>query len=97
MVVPRRFHPHWTMLGLAARASVLAIVLRKEFAAIASQDSWSGWIVFAAFVLLIVGAMDMLQGCVGILRSIEPSLSMAWKSFSDCLAMTSSPNVAMKI
>ncbi len=34
----------------------------------ASQDSWSGWIVFAAIVLLIVGSMDILQGFVGILE-----------------------------
>jgi hypothetical protein len=35
----------------------------------ASQDSaWSGWIVFAAFVLIIVGAMDMLQGFVAIIK-----------------------------
>jgi len=35
----------------------------------ASQDSsWSGWIVFAGFVLVIVGALDMLQGFVGILK-----------------------------
>jgi hypothetical protein len=35
----------------------------------ASQDSaWSGWIVFAAFVLLIVGGMDVLQGIVAIFR-----------------------------
>src|SRR5687767_3477646 len=34
----------------------------------ASQDSWSGWIVFAGFVILIVGALDMLQGFVGILE-----------------------------
>ena len=35
----------------------------------ASQDTaWSGWIVFAAFVLLIVGGMDMLQGVVAIFR-----------------------------
>jgi hypothetical protein len=35
----------------------------------ASQDSaWSGWIVFAAFVLIIVGGMDMLQGIVAIFR-----------------------------
>ena len=34
-----------------------------------SQDSsWSGWIVFAAFVLVIVGALDILQGFVGILK-----------------------------
>jgi hypothetical protein len=36
---------------------------------LASQDSsWSGWIVFAAFVILIVGAMDVLQGFVAILE-----------------------------
>ena len=34
----------------------------------ASQDAWSGWIVFAAFVILIVGAMDILQGFVGIIE-----------------------------
>jgi hypothetical protein len=35
----------------------------------ASQDTaWSGWIVFAAFVLIIVGGMDMLQGFVGIIK-----------------------------
>ena len=35
----------------------------------ASQDSsWSGWIVFAAFVLIIVGALDVIQGFVGILE-----------------------------
>jgi hypothetical protein len=35
----------------------------------ASEESaWSGWIVFAAFVLIIVGGMDMLQGFVGIIK-----------------------------
>ena len=35
----------------------------------ASEDSaWSGWVVFAAFVLIIVGGMDMLQGFVAIFR-----------------------------
>jgi hypothetical protein len=35
----------------------------------ASQDSaWAGWIVFAAFVLLLVGAMDVLQGLVAIFK-----------------------------
>ena len=35
----------------------------------ASQDSsWTGWIVFAAFVLLLVGAMDVLQGLVAIFK-----------------------------
>jgi len=34
----------------------------------ASQDSWSGWIVFAGFLIVIVGALDILQGFVGILQ-----------------------------
>jgi hypothetical protein len=35
----------------------------------ASQDSaWSGWIVFAGFMLLIIGAIDALQGIVAIFR-----------------------------
>jgi hypothetical protein len=36
----------------------------------ASEGSaaWSGWIVFAAFVLIIVGGMDVLQGFVGIIE-----------------------------
>ena len=34
----------------------------------ASQDAWSGWIAFAAFVILIVGAMDMLQGLAAIIQ-----------------------------
>ena len=34
----------------------------------ASEDSWSGWIVFAGFVLLIVGSIDVLQGLVGIIE-----------------------------
>jgi hypothetical protein len=34
----------------------------------AAQDGWTGWIVFAGFVILIVGAMDMLQGFVAILE-----------------------------
>ena len=35
----------------------------------ASRDTaWSGWIVFAAFVLLIVGGMDILQGFVAIIK-----------------------------
>lgn len=35
----------------------------------ASQDSaWSGWIVFAAFLIIIVGGMDMLQGLVAVAR-----------------------------
>ena len=35
----------------------------------ATQDSsWSGWIVFAGFVLILVGAMDALQGLVAIIK-----------------------------
>ncbi len=34
----------------------------------ASQDGWTGWIVFSGFVILIVGAMDILQGFVAILE-----------------------------
>ena len=34
----------------------------------ASQDAWSGWISFAGIVLIIVGAMDVLQGLVAILK-----------------------------
>jgi hypothetical protein len=32
----------------------------------ASQDAWSGWIGFAGIVIIIVGAMDVLQGFVAI-------------------------------
>ena len=35
----------------------------------ASQDSsWTGWIVFAGFLIVIVGAMDVLQGFMAILE-----------------------------
>ena len=35
----------------------------------ASEDtSWTGWIVFAGFVLLIIGAIDALQGIGAIFR-----------------------------
>jgi hypothetical protein len=34
----------------------------------ASQDSWTGWIVFAGFVIIIVGVMDILQGFIAILE-----------------------------
>jgi hypothetical protein len=34
----------------------------------ASQDAWSGWISFAAFVIIIVGVMDALQGFVAIIK-----------------------------
>jgi len=36
--------------------------------AVASSDSWTGWIVFAGFVLIIVGAIDALQGLVAIVK-----------------------------
>jgi hypothetical protein len=32
----------------------------------ATRESWAGWIVFAAFVIIIVGAMDIIQGFVAI-------------------------------
>ena len=32
----------------------------------ASKSAWGGWIVFAGIVLLMVGAMDVLQGLVAI-------------------------------
>ena len=35
----------------------------------ASQDSaWSGWITFAAFLIIIVGGMDVLQGFTAIIK-----------------------------
>jgi hypothetical protein len=34
----------------------------------ASQDSWTGWIVFAGFVIIIIGVMDALQGFIAILE-----------------------------
>jgi hypothetical protein len=35
----------------------------------AAQDSsWAGWIAFAGFVLLIVGAIDVLQGFTAIIK-----------------------------
>ncbi len=34
----------------------------------AARESWAGWIVFASFVIIIVGAMDMIQGFVAILE-----------------------------
>ena len=36
--------------------------------AVAASDSWTGWIVFAGFVLIIVGAIDALQGLVAIVK-----------------------------
>ena len=36
--------------------------------AVASSDSWTGWIVFGGFVLIIVGAIDALQGLVAIVK-----------------------------
>jgi len=34
----------------------------------ASENAWSGWIAFAGFLILIVGAMDILQGFLAILE-----------------------------
>ena len=34
----------------------------------ASRSSWAGWIVFASFVIIIVGIMDALQGFLAILE-----------------------------
>jgi hypothetical protein len=34
----------------------------------ASRSAWGGWIVFAAIVLLMVGAMDVIQGFVAIFQ-----------------------------
>ena len=34
----------------------------------ASRSSWAGWIVFASFVIIIVGVMDALQGFLAILE-----------------------------
>ena len=34
----------------------------------ASQDAWSGWISFAGIVIIIVGAMDVLQGLVAVIK-----------------------------
>jgi hypothetical protein len=34
----------------------------------ASENAWTGWISFASFVILIVGAMDVLQGFMAILE-----------------------------
>lgn len=33
-----------------------------------SNDSWTGWIAFAAFVLMIVGAVDVIQGFFAIIE-----------------------------
>ena len=32
------------------------------------HEPWTGWIVFAGFVIIIVGAMDALQGLVAIFK-----------------------------
>jgi hypothetical protein len=34
----------------------------------ASNDAWTGWISFAGIVIIIVGAMDVLQGLVAIFK-----------------------------
>ena len=36
--------------------------------AVAASDSWTVWIVFAGFVLIIVGAIDALQGLGAIVK-----------------------------
>lgn len=33
-----------------------------------SNDGWTGWIAFAGFVLLIVGAVDVIQGFFAIIE-----------------------------
>jgi hypothetical protein len=35
---------------------------------VASSDSWTGWIVFAGFVLIIVGGIDAFQGLLAIAK-----------------------------
>src|SRR5512132_182084 len=44
------------------------IVLLERSIVMASQDAWTGWISFAGIVIIIVGAMDVLQGFVAILK-----------------------------
>jgi hypothetical protein len=34
----------------------------------ASQNAWSGWISFAAILIIVVGGMDALQGFVAIIK-----------------------------
>jgi hypothetical protein len=34
----------------------------------AARSAWGGWIVFAGFVLLIVGSIDVLQGLVAVFQ-----------------------------
>ena len=54
--------------GASVGTRLATIVWSKGVTAMASQDAWSGWIVFAAFVIIIVGGMDILQGFVAILE-----------------------------
>ena len=42
--------------------------MASQDSGVASSDGWTGWIVFAAFVLIIVGAMDALQGLLAIVK-----------------------------
>ena len=42
--------------------------MASQDTAMATHDSWTGWIVFAGFVLVIVGALDGLQGLVAIFK-----------------------------
>lgn len=34
----------------------------------ASKAAWAGWVAFAGMLMLIVGALDMLQGLVALIR-----------------------------
>jgi hypothetical protein len=34
----------------------------------ASRAFWSGWIAFAAVVMIVMGALDFFQGLIGIIR-----------------------------
>ena len=34
----------------------------------ASRSAWAGWIVFAGIVLLMIGSIDVIQGCVAIFQ-----------------------------
>jgi len=42
--------------------------MSSQDSAFSSTDSWAGWIVFAGFVLIIVGGMDVLQGLIAIIK-----------------------------
>jgi p-aminobenzoyl-glutamate transporter AbgT len=42
--------------------------MASQGTAVGSRDSWVGWIVFAGFVLLMIGSIDAFQGLVAIIR-----------------------------